>query len=708
MSIAFFITSKYNLTPKGIKVMELSTSVQYLKGVGPHLAKILEKKGITTLEDLLQTYPRSYRDYRACQSIRDLKEGEDVSLAAYVTSVNFYRSQRIWDIILRDHSGHISCKYFKQPYRGYFERFYPDMKVRVEGRVSAYKWRKEFHHPDILDYAEKENLNQIVPLYPDMDPINQKKMLKMIETALQALQGKIPDILPEWLRQKYHLLLKETALQHLHQPKNLMAETLISGKSDAHRRIKFEEFFWIQLIALARKSIGPQRKSFIINKETKHLQEKVLKILNLSLTSSQIQVLSEIQQDLNLSRPMHRLIQGDVGSGKTIVAFLAALHTIANGYQVAFMVPTEVLAEQHYQNAKKLFSQLGIYVTLLTGHLKKSEREEKLLKIQSAEIQLCIGTHALIQDNVKFKNLALSIVDEQHRFGVHQRRQLKIKGSHLLVMTATPIPRSLSLTLYGDLDVSIINQLPSGRQPIVTRMVKEHQRRKVIEFIRHQLKQGRQTYIIYPLVEESEKRDFLKDAVSEFEVLQKEFQEFSLGLIHGKLKSSEKEAIMNSFRKNEIQVLVSTTVIEVGMDVSNANLILIEHAECFGLSQLHQLRGRVGRGSYKSYCILMLGKRVSRESIDRIHILEQTSDGFQIADKDLEIRGPGDALGTRQSGLEGFKMANIVRDKDILLQAHRAVQELFQKDPPLSHKEHRELKNELSRKDGLFALATSG
>ena len=686
--------------------MELSTSVQYLKGVGPQLAKILERKGIKTIEDLLQTYPRGYRDYRASQSIGDLKEGEDVSLVAYIVSVNFYRRARIWDVILRDNLGHISCKYFKQPYRGYFDRFKPDMKVRVEGRVSLYQGKKEFRHPDILDYVEKENFDQIVPLYPDMDPVSHKKFLRIIETALKAMQGKIQDFLPEWLRQKYQLISKETALQHLHQPKSYMVEALFSGKSHAQRRIKFEEFFWVQLIALARKSLAPQTRSFVMDKDSRTLREKALHILGLSLTSAQMRVLEEIQQDLKLSRPMHRLIQGDVGSGKTVVAFLAALHAIINGYQVAFMVPTEVLAEQHYQNAKKLFSRLGIGITLLTGQLKKSEKTERLLQIQKSEIKLCIGTHALIQEDVKFRNLALSIIDEQHRFGVHQRRQLKVKGSHLLVMTATPIPRSLSLTLYGDLDVSIIDQMPSGRVPVVTRMVREHQRRKVIEFIRHQLNQGRQVYIIYPLVEESEKRDFLKDAVSEFEILKKEFQEFSLGLIHGKLKPLEKEAIMNAFRKAEIQVLVSTTVVEVGMDVSNANLILIEHAECFGLSQLHQLRGRVGRGLYKSYCILMLGQRVSRESIERIRILEQTSDGFQIADKDLELRGPGDVLGTRQSGIDGFKMANIIRDKDVLLQAHKAAHELFQKDPHLL--QHGKLKAELSKKDGRLALATSG
>ena len=623
-----------------------------------------------------------------------------------MVSVNFYKRARIWDVILRDDFGYISCKYFKQPYRGYFDRFKPDMKVRVEGRVSLYQGKKEFRHPDILDYVEEENLDQIVPLYSDMDPISHKKLLRIIQTALNTTQGKIQDILPDWLKQKYQLISKETALQHIHQPKSTMIHALYSGKSQAQRRVKFEEFFWVQLTALARKSLAPQTKSFVMNKDSQHFQEKALQILGLSLTSAQVRVLEDIQRDLKLARPMHRLIQGDVGSGKTVVAFLAALHTIINGYQVAFMVPTEVLAEQHYQNAKKLFSQLGIGVVLLTGQLKKSEKTERLLAIQNSEVQLCIGTHALIQENVRFKNLALSIIDEQHRFGVHQRRQLKVKGSHLLVMTATPIPRSLSLTLYGDLDVSIIDQMPSGRMPIVTRMAKGYQRRKVTEFIRQQLHQGRQVYIVYPLVEESEKRDFLRDAVSEFENLKKEFPEFSLGLIHGKLKPLEKEAIMNAFRKAEIQVLVSTTVIEVRMDVSNSNLILIEHAECFGLSQLHQLRGRVGRGLYKSYCILMLGQRVSRESIERIRILEQTNDGFQIADKDLELRGPGDVLGTRQSGIDGFKMANIIRDKDILLQAHRAAHELFQKDPHLI--QHRALRAELSRKDGRLALATSG
>ena len=686
--------------------MELSTSVQYLKGVGPQLAKILGRKGIKTVEDLLETYPRSYRDYRASQSIGDLKEGEDVSLIAYIVSVNFYRRVRIWDVIVRDDFGYISCKYFKQPYRGYFDRFTPDMKVRVEGRVSLYQGKKEFRHPDILDYVEEENLDQIVPLYPDMDPISHKKLLRIIETALKATQGKIQDLLPDWLKDKYQLISKETALKNLHQPKSKMVSALYSGKSQAQRRIKFEEFFWMQLTALARKSLDPQTKSFVMDKDSRHFQQKTLNILGLSLTPAQMRVLKEIQQDLKLARPMHRLIQGDVGSGKTIVAFLSALHAIINGYQVAFMVPTEVLAEQHYQNAKKLFSQLNIDVTLLTGQLKKSERTERLLKIERSETKLCIGTHALIQEDVKFRNLALSIIDEQHRFGVHQRRQLKVKGSHLLVMTATPIPRSLSLTLYGDLDVSIIDQMPSGRAPTITRMVKEHQRRKVIEFMRHQLNQGRQIYIVYPLVEESEKRDFLKDAVSEFENLKKEFHEFSLGLIHGKLKPLEKEAIMNAFRKSEIQILVSTTVIEVGMDVPNANLILIEHAECFGLSQLHQLRGRVGRGLHKSYCVLMLGQRVSGESMERIHILEQTNDGFQIADKDLELRGPGDVLGTRQSGIDGFKMANIIRDKDILLQAHKAAHELFQKDPRL--RQHKILKAELSKKDGRLALATSG
>ncbi len=688
--------------------MEPSTSIQYLKGVGPRLAKVLERRDINTLEDLLHTYPRSYRDYRACQSIQQLQPGENVSLVATVVSVRFSHHIRIWEVVLKDHSGYIHCKYFKQPYKGYFDRFQADMKVRVEGKVSFYRGQKEFHHPDILDYTEQENPHQIIPLYTDMDPISHKKLLRMIETSLEILKGKIQDPLPEWLRQKYQLIFKETALRDLHTPHIRMAQDLMNGVSPAHKRIKFEEFFWMQLVALARKSLTSHKKSFVIDQDSQALQDQALKLLKITLTPAQVRVLSEIKQDLKLPRPMHRLIQGDVGCGKTIVAFLATLHTIQSGYQVAFMVPTEVLAEQHYQNAVSLFASMNVEVTLLTGGLKKSERTKRLEKIKTGASQLCIGTHALIQEDVQFKNLALSIIDEQHRFGVHQRRQLKVKGSHLLVMTATPIPRSLSMTLYGDLDISIIDQMPSGRQPVITRMVRQHQRPKVIEFIRQQLRQGRQAYVIYPLVEESEKKEFLKDAMSEFEVLKEDFKEFSLGLIHGKLKSSEKEIIMDDFRKGEISMLVSTTVIEVGMDVPNANLIWIEHAECFGLSQLHQLRGRVGRGSHKSYCILMLGQRVSGEAIKRIYVLEQTNDGFQIADKDLEVRGPGDFLGTRQSGIEGFKMANLLRDKHLLLEAHQAAKELFQKDPHLTQKEHQALKAQLSKKDGLFALATSG
>lgn len=692
--------------------MELSTPIQYLKGVGPKLAKLLEKRDIATVNDLLQTYPRGYRDYRACQSIQQLTENEDVSLVAQVLNVQFQPHLRIWNVAVEDGTGTVNCKYFRQPYRGYFERFEPGMKVRIEGRVSFYRGQKEFHHPDIRDYVEAEDINKLMPLYPDMDPISHKKLLKMIETALEALKGDIPDPLPIWLKQKYGLSSKETALRQLHLPENNMANFLISGRSSAHKRIIFEEFFWMQMAILARKSHHIQDKAIQMIKDSRAYQKEILDQLGFSLTSAQHKVLAEILHDLKLSRPMHRLIQGDVGSGKTIVAFLSALHVIAHGYQVAFMVPTEVLAEQHYQNAKKLFTNVKLFnkqinVVLLTGHLKKSEKEKRLLQLQSGEGHFCIGTHALIQEGVVFKNLALAIIDEQHRFGVNQRRRLKVKGSHLLVMTATPIPRSLSLTLYGDLDVSIIDQMPAGRQPIVTRITYSSQRRKLMEFIRYQLNQGRQAYVIYPLIEESEKKD-LKDAVSEFEILKKIFSEFSLGLIHGKMKSVEKEAIMESFRREEIHILVCTTVIEVGVDVANANVILVEHAECFGLSQLHQLRGRIGRGSHKSYCLLMLGQKVSRESRERLRILEQTSDGFQIADRDLEMRGPGDFLGTRQSGLEGFKMANMIRDKSLLLQAHEASHELFRRDPHLTSKQHECLKAVLSKKDGYLSLATSG
>lgn len=406
---------------------------------------------------------------------------------------------------------------------------------------------------------------------------------------------------------------------------------------------------------------------------------------------------------------MHRLVQGDVGSGKTLVAFMAAALAAQNGFQTALMAPTEILAEQHFRNATKLFEPIGIRVGILTGSMKQAERSRVLSELKSGEIQIIVGTHALIEDEVEFANLGLSIIDEQHRFGVHQRSRLKRKGRspHFLVMTATPIPRTLAMTVYGDLDVSVIDEMPPGRTPVQTRVGYESVRPKMMTFLKEQLARGRQAYVVYPLVEESEKID-LKDAVSAAQDLATALPGFTVALLHGKMKSDEKDAVMDRFRSGEAHVLVSTTVIEVGVDVPNATVMIVEHTERFGLSQLHQLRGRVGRGSHKSFCILMLGRAVSEEAKTRAQIMEKTTDGFKVAEADLEIRGPGEFMGTRQSGLPGFKMANLVRDVLILQDAREAAFEALERDPRLERSEHAWLRAELLKTHGPTALASVG
>ena len=482
----------------------------------------------------------------------------------------------------------------------------------------------------------------------------------------------------------------------------------IEEKSVYHRRVIFEEFFWLELY-LAAKKTGVKKEGAPSFAPKLDLVEKLRKNLPFQLTGAQERAFKEVVKDLEKPHPMHRLVQGDVGSGKTLVALMASLIAVENKFQAAIMVPTEILAEQHDQNARKFLEPLGITVGLLTGSMKSSERHQTYEMLKSGMIQVVVGTHALIQEAVEFANLGLVIIDEQHRFGVHQRSQLKQKGvsPHFLVMTATPIPRTLAMTVYGDLDVSVIDELPPGRSPIQTRVTYESKRPQVIKFLGDQLAKGRQAYVVYPLVEESEKID-LKNAVTECERLKAELPDRQIGLLHGKMKPEEKDEVMSKFRKGEYHVLVSTTVIEVGVDVPNANLMIIEHAERFGLSQLHQLRGRVGRGQHKSFCVLVLGHAVSEESRTRCEIMESTTDGFKIAEEDLKIRGPGEFLGARQSGLAGFKMANLVRDVKILQEARDAAFEVLEKDPELDRGEHSNLRAELVRSHGSTALASVG
>jgi ATP-dependent DNA helicase RecG len=765
--------------------LKLETPIQFVKGVGPKLGDVLRKKGVDTVQHLLEWYPRAYEDRRAARNIASLKPDELVSLRAQVVRVGSFNmgksSRKMYDVTLRDDTGKIHCKFFRVPYKGYFERFQPNQTVRVIGKVTHYRGQIEFHHPDIQDDSGDEGTSgeqdKVIPIYPESEGMTNRQIRKLLESSIAEikktyageLSGKPPELevsknryapqgasvpfvsssapklgksalgtrlptavrksrpagasnfiepipegpgpiekLPDWLREKYKLVKRFEALENLHLPPSDAGEEFVALASPYHRRIIFEEFFWLELY-LAAKKTGLKKEEAPAFKPKLDLVKKLRENLPFQFTGAQSRALDEIVADLGKPHPMHRLVQGDVGSGKTLVALAASLVAIENGFQSAIMVPTEILAEQHYQNAKKFLEPLGIQVGLLTGSMKGSERTQTNQMLKNGMIQIVVGTHALIQEDVEFKNLGLAVIDEQHRFGVHQRGELKRKGlsPHFLVMTATPIPRTLAMTVYGDLDVSVIDELPPGRSPVVTRVTYESKHEQVMQFLGDQLKAGRQAYVVYPLVEESEKID-LKDAQSAFEQMQAELPQYKVALLHGKMKPDEKDDVMRRFRSGEFQVLVSTTVIEVGVDVANANIMIIHHAERFGLSQLHQLRGRVGRGKHKSYCVLVLGRAVSDESRARCEIMEKTNDGFKIAEADLELRGPGEFLGARQSGLTGFKMANLVRDVKILQDARAAAFEIFERDVALKQSENRTLRDELLKTHGATALASVG
>lgn len=677
--------------------LQFDTDIQFVKGVGPKLGELFRKRGILRVQDLIEFFPRTYEDRRAVRHIQSLVPDQLVSIKAKVLKVRSMQlgrsKRRMYEVVIGDASGRISCKFFRVPYRGFFERFEPMAEVRVIGKVTFYRGVKEFHHPDIHPIKEdEENENDLIPIYTELEGLSTTRIQRLIQTVIGQ---PIPDVLPVWVREKHGLIPLGEALREIHDPPLELADQFLAITSKAQQRIIFDEFFWVELhLALKRAGIEREKSIPIVSKG--RLAERLEKSLEFDLTGAQKRAYAEIIADLAKPHPMHRLVQGDVGSGKTLVALMAAAFVAEGAAQTALMVPTEILAEQHYANSVKRLEPLGIGCALLTSQTKNKERIEILERLKTGKLQLVIGTHALIQDDVEFKSLALVIVDEQHRFGVEQRNKLKRKGvsPHFLVMTATPIPRTLAMTVYGDLDVSIIDELPKGRQPIVTRKTFQSKRGLVMGFVRDQLKAGRQAYIVYPLIEESETME-LKNAIEEHEKIKEEFSEFQVGLLHGRMKSQEKDEVMRRFRAGAIQILVATTVIEVGVDVPNANIMVIEHTERFGLSQLHQLRGRVGRGEHKSYCILILGYAMSEEAAQRADIMEKTNDGFKIAEADLEMRGPGEFLGTRQSGLPGFRMANLVRDVKILQQARDAAFTLIERDPTLSKLEHLPLKKKL-------------
>jgi ATP-dependent DNA helicase RecG len=691
-----------------------------VKGVGPKLAKLLEKKEIRTVEDGLYFLPRAYEDRRQLKKISELRAGKketgfgEIMLSGMAFFQN--RKKKVFEVLVGDGSGMITLKWFHGNERYLLERFKKGRQLIFSGEVRWFNYQKEIHHPDVEivegdieeDYL---NFKRIVPIYSETEGLYQRTLRRLMKNIVDGYSDELSSPLPSEIVERQDLIGFSEAFRRVHfPPEGESIEKLNLQRSDGHRRIIFDEFFFLEL-GLALKKKGIALETGLSFKTDGVLSQRLLQRLSFQLTAAQVRTLSEIVEDMEKPHPMNRLIQGDVGSGKTIVALLASLRVVECGYQAAIMAPTEVLAEQHYLTIHRWVEPLGIRVALLTSNIKGSEREEIYGRIRDGEVQIVIGTHAVIQEQVEFHRLGLAIIDEQHKFGVVQRGLLKKKGENpdVLVMTATPIPRTLAMTLYGDLDISLIDEMPPGRMPIETKVFPESARSRVYRIIEEEVRKGRQVFIVYPLVEESEKLD-LKDATQMAEHLQKEvFPEFRIGLLHGRMKSEEKEAIMMEFKERKIEILVATTVIEVGIDIPNASAMVVEHAERFGLSQLHQLRGRIGRGQYRSKCILLAQYRSSEEARIRLRAMEQTNDGFKIAEQDLELRGPGDFFGIRQSGLPDFRVAHILRDTPILIEARKEAFRLVQEDPELERPAHYALKEGLKKRwKGRLEMAAIG
>ena len=669
--------------------MNLSTEVRMIKGVGPQRAELLAQRGIHTLEDLLGYLPFRYEDRIHFSKVKDVQPNGVYTIRARVMSGQAVRTMSsrgrdaIYHLLVQDEAGGLlPCKFF---HGGYLEgRLKPGQLLILHGKAKIDKLRParlEMINPQIEVLSNEEldstEVGRIVPIYEAIGTFGSRQIRRAMYAAVQLSDQRMPDVLPEALRARLGFPTRGEALIHTHFPESGESlDALNTFRSPAQQRLIFEEFFLYQLsLALDRKAARKENAiAFRLREDA--VREALKRILPFKPTAAQKRVLAEIAADLEKPTPMNRLLQGDVGSGKTIIALQAAVIAIENGAQAALMAPTEILAVQHFLSARRILAKAGYRVELLISGLKSAEKSAALDRIRSGEAQLVIGTHALIEDNVAFARLGFVAIDEQHRFGVLQRKRLMDKAAarghapHVLVLTATPIPRTLSLTLYGDLDVSVLDELPPGRTPIITRMTTQQHLPGVWEFLRREVAAGHQAYVVYPVIEESKLE--LKAAMEEYERLSREvFPKLQLGLLHGRLSSDEKEGVMQRFRKNEAQILVATTVVEVGVDVPNATVMVIEHAERFGLSQLHQLRGRIGRGAQKSHCILVAPFRMSDEGRARLETMVRTSNGFEIAETDLLLRGPGEFFGTRQAGNLGFHIANPLRDKELLELARR-------------------------------------
>jgi len=707
-------------------MLEPSTPVQYVKGIGPRLAEVLAAKGLATVDDLLHYLPFRYEDRLNPRSVAELRAGEMATVIAEVRNSGLFRTRRmpIFQLIVGQGRARLKCIWFNATYLR--DRFQPGQMLALYGKVEEDRdGQLQIIQPqfevlgDIYEEggaglaqkdAQKEaqqeaekkaaaslEIGHIVPIYESagQGKLTPRWFRRIIHGALENLNPDLPDPIPAAVRAHLSLVSPREALWKVHWPDaGESFNDLQASRTAAHIRLIFDEFFFIELgLELKRREQKAQTGiAFSLNDG---VREAIKKILPFHPTSAQKRVLKEIATDMQTSSPMRRLLQGDVGSGKTIVAFQAAIIAIENGYQVALMAPTEILAQQHYFSARQILERAGYRIVLLTGSLEQDRKRDIRRHIAQGNAQLVIGTHALIQDRVEFEKLGLVIVDEQHRFGVMQRLKLMKKEGpaqkhvgadalvrpsersepapepDVLVMTATPIPRTLALTLYGDLDVSILDELPPGRTPVVTRSLPDERAPEVWDFVRKQIVAGHQAYVVYPVIEENEERELKAAQQMHRQLREKIFPDLHVGLLHGRLDADEKEHVMREFQQGKIEILVATTVIEVGVDVPNATVMVIEHADRFGLAQLHQLRGRIGRGAAKSYCVLMRGGKVSEEGERRLDAMVRSNDGFQIAELDLELRGPGEFFGTKQAGIPGFRVANIIRDRQLLEAAKR-------------------------------------
>ena len=658
---------------------DLGTDVRYIKGVGEQKAKALEKLGIRTLQDLISYFPRAYDDRRGIVKIKDLQDGESACVEAMVAATpTLSRIRKGLELVkLRavDESGTLDITFFNQAYRK--TSLIPGETYTFYGKAEGNLLRKTMTNPVVEKEGRRELTGRIVPIYPLTAGISQLTLIRAIEQGLAACRNLLADPLPDEVRQEHGLCHTGYAYEKIHFPGDE------KELADARRRLVFEELF---LLAIGLKKLRRRRDGLRCRPFGDTDLSAFYAALPFSLTGAQQRAIGEIMGDFASGRPMNRLVQGDVGSGKTMVAAAAMACAVRNGCQAALMAPTEILAEQHYQGLGPLMEKLGISCVLLTGSLTAKQRREALGRLERGEAQVAIGTHALISADVAYQHLGLVVTDEQHRFGVDQRAALSAKGEnpHLLVMSATPIPRTLALIIYGDLDVSVIDELPPGRQKIDTFAVTSAYHQRVWEFIRRQVAEGRQAYVICSMVEENDTIPDERKAVTEYaKMLQEQvFPELKVGYVHGRMKAKEKETVMAAFAAREVHILVSTTVVEVGVDVPNATVMVVEDADRFGLSQLHQLRGRVGRGQHKSYCILISDNR-NEETRQRLQVMTKTTDGFKIAEEDLRLRGPGDFFGQRQHGLPALKVADLSCDMALLQEARAAAETLMEQDPAL-------------------------